>query len=1074
MRCHHKHNRLLSFSSLRDSIPPPVLSKPTPSPVSASPSSKPRRRNTLFLAFRIGCLLILLALCSLSEPTIFKFALRQLLGFEAWRADTKLSIERIDGSIFSPATVYGTRCDFVSRTGAVVHLEIARADVEVDWSQLIQGAFDRWFKRLSLEGVTARVDSSEPNGVPRMESPQPWYRRLKPTSRWFPCPETLSIDDLNIALESGKNSVRIEKSRIFASKLQKGTVFLGHLAVQEPWLERSFRNVTGKTALQDSKFVLADLQLEPGLVIHSLSTQPLELARGRMNVELQATAFDGKLRVEAQTQASQTPRPLEASAQFENISIAKLSHFLRLSDATGGTIKVGNFTFHGSPRRLQKSTAALRLEATNFQWETRQWDSLTLIGSLVDRRLQIAKADLHQGHNRLNLSGELAIPKPGEKWWQNEFTCNIAAKIADLTELSALLLPEFKYTAGKAAIDGSIRGRNKEFAGQLIISGSQLKWRNAPIENLHAALKLDGNECQFTNLEVFNNGDYVRAWGSVNILGERQYRGRLRASIEDLAIYAAILQKPVVPEPLAGKAIVEWSGEGSVKGQNGEFFARLNKVRTLGALASQLHPINVDLQGSYTRAGMQFSHFALSDDESALTANVGVGNSALSLKGIRLTHGDHLALEGDALLPLDVWKAWPNTSLAQLLNTDTVSAVSLKATRLDLKAASQLTGWNFPVAGVLDGSLSVSGPVAALNSAGTLRLAKGRIPLGWSGESLTSVDCTAALKAADLHIESAHAEHRFANLQIDGVVSLKKIQDPHFALHLKSAKAHLPLFGNQTARRGLEEAQIPSIHAAASLISGLDLNLEGSMSAPQLRGAGQLQELDLGPAPNIAALWQPSGSAQLSPPFQPVRAPWNTWTLDIGFKTGSAMPLKSNPGTVLTDVRLKGNGSAPFLVGTVQFRGVNATTAHAPLRIETATLVFPQDTPGNPTLDLVAESQLLTSNFSAYCTGPLSHLIRWFVLPPPLNETLVWQALSGQATGPSAPITAPLASERLELHIPAVHSQDADSSAALDLALPANAQAISVLSWPPIPTPIEPAPLGNSLRNLPPESQPVP
>jgi hypothetical protein len=1074
MRCLHKHNRLLSFSSLRASIPPPVLSKPTPSPVSASPSSQPRRRNPLFLAFRIGCLLILLALCSLSEPTIFRFALKQILGFEAWRADAKLNIERVDGSIFSPATIYGTRCEFTSRTGAVVHLQIARADVEMDWSQLIQGAFDRWFKRLSLEGVTARLDLSEPNTAPRMETPQPWYRRLKPTTHWFPCPETLSMDDLNIAIESGRNSARIEKSRLLVSKLQKGTVFLRRLTVQEPWLERSFRNVTGKTALQDSKFVLADLQLEPGLVIHSLSTQPVELARGQMNLELQAAAFDGKLRVEVQTQAAQTPLPLEASAQFENISIAKLSNFLRLSDATGGTIKVGNFTFHGSPGRLQKSTAALRLEATNFQWETRQWDSLTLIGSLVDRRLQIAKADLHQGHNRLNLSGEVAIPKPGEKWWQNEFTCNIAAKIADLTELSALLLPEFKYTAGTAAIDGSIRGRNKEFAGQLIISGSQLKWRNAPIENLHAALKLDGNECQFTNLEVFNNGDYVRAWGSVNILGERQYRGRLRASIEDLATYAAILQKPVFPEPLAGKALVEWSGEGSAKGQSGEFFARLNKIRTLGALASQLHPINVDLQGTYTRAGMQFSHFALSDDESALTANVGVGNSALSLKGIRLTHGDHLALEGDALLPLDVWKAWPNTSLSQLLNTDTVSAVNLKATRLDLKAASQLTGWNFPIAGVLDGSLSVSGPVPALNSAGTLRLANGRIPLGWSGESLTSVDCSAALKAADLYIESSRAEHRLGDLQIDGVVSFKKIQDPHFELHLKSAKAHLPLFGNQTSLRGLEESRFPSIHTSSSLISSLDLKLEGSMSAPQLQGVGELQELDLGSAPNIAALWQPDGSAQLPPPSAPVRAPWNTWSLDIGFKTGSAMPLKSNPGTVLADVRLKGNGTAPFLVGTVQFRGVNAASSHTPLRIETATLVFPHDTPGNPTLDLAASSQLLTSDFSAYCIGPLSHLIRWFVLPPPLNEALVWQSLSGYAMHPSATLAAPRTPERLRLHTPAAHSQEALPSAALDLALPANAQAISVLSWPPIPTPIEPAPLGNSPRNPPPESQPLP
>ncbi len=1022
---------------------------------------------------RVSCLLIVLALCSLTEPTVFKFALRQLLGFEAWRADANLSIENIDGSIFSPATVYGIRCNFIGRNGAVIHLEIARTDAEMDWSQLIRGAWDRCFRRLSLVGVTAKVNSSENPGAVPVESALAWQRRLKPKDHWMPPPETLSIDDLNIVIESGRNSARIEQSRIFVSKLQKGTVFLRRLNIQEPWLERSFRNVTGKTALQDSKFVLADLQLEPGLVIHSLSTQPLELARGQVNLELQATAFDGKVRVEVHTQASQTPLPLEASAQFENISIAKLSNFLRLSDATGGTIKLGNFTFHGSRRRLQKSTASLRLEATNFQWESRQWDSLTLVGSLVDRRLQIAKADLLQGHNRLNLSGEVALPKPGEKWWQNEFTCNVAAKIGDLTALSALLLPEFKYTAGKAAIDGSIRGRNKEFAGQMIISGSQLKWRNAPIENLHAALKLEGNECQFSNLEIFNNGDYVRGWGSVNIFGERQYRGRLRASIEDLATYAAILQKPVFPEPLAGKALVEWSGEGSAKGQSGEFVAQLNKIRTLGALASQLHPINIDLQGTYTRGGTQFSHFALSDDESALTANVGFGNSALSLKEIRLTHGTHVALQGDALLPLDVWRAWPNTSLAQLLNTDTVSAVNLTATRLDLRAASLLTGWNFPVAGMLDGTLSLSGPVKTLNSAGTLKLTNGRIPLGWSGDSLTSVNCTATLEAAELHIQDARAEHRFGSLQMDGSVSFKKIQDADLALHLTSAKARLPLFGDQTDSQRSVKAISSLRQAEAALTCGLDLKLEGAVSALRLQGDAQLQEVDLGAAPDISALWQPGGAAQLPASSSSLRAPWNSWSLDIGCKTRSGVVLKANPGTLNADVRLKGNGSNPFLVGTLQFQGVNARAAHAPLRVDTATLVFPEDASQSPTLDLVASSQLLTSDFRAYCGGPLSYLIRWFVLPPPLHENLVWQALSGHSTRPDAPLAAPLSAGALAEPIAHVHAMENSANPAMNLELPATAHTISLPSWATIPTPIETAPARNSPQDIAPAPQPT-
>ena len=75
-----------------------------------------------------------------------------------------------------------------------------------------------------------------------------------------------------------------------------------------------------------------------------------------------------------------------------------------------------------------------------------------------------------------------------------------------------------------------------------------------------------------------------------------------------------------------------------------------------------MHPINADFEGTYAAGGMTFSQFALSDDESSFTANVAIGSKILSLQGIRLMNKKALWLEGDALLPLDVWNAWPNTS----------------------------------------------------------------------------------------------------------------------------------------------------------------------------------------------------------------------------------------------------------------------------------------------------------------------------------------------------------------------------------------------------------------------------
>jgi hypothetical protein len=117
------------------------------------------------------------------------------------------------------------------------------------------------------------------------------------------------------------------------------------------------------------------------------------------------------------------------------------------------------------------ATASLRLTAVNFQWESRQWDSLTLGATLMNRHLQIPELQLWQGKNHLALSGDLRLPDAGRAWWQSEFTCNIAAKIETLTELSALLLPEFKYAAGRAT------GELARFVGRTSNSTASSSWR---------------------------------------------------------------------------------------------------------------------------------------------------------------------------------------------------------------------------------------------------------------------------------------------------------------------------------------------------------------------------------------------------------------------------------------------------------------------------------------------------------------------------------------------------------------------------------------------------------------------
>ncbi len=821
----------------------------------AAPQPAKRRLHPVRWLF----ILLLALIGSLTVPEIFQRVLGSVVKIEAWRRGGTVRIDRIDGSLWEPVVFTRSYLHLATGSGAVTRVEIARAEVHFAWKSLFQRNGERLLQRVALRGVVGKVQIP----VDRAPSPGPKapWRSWLPTPSAPVLPASIEAQEIDFIFQSNGDYVRAEDASFAASATESGELSIPRLTISQPWLHRSFRNVRGKAALQDDRLALADVQLEPGVTLRSLTTAAVALARGELDLDADFAAFDGTLGVQAATKPVGRGAAFEASGNFGQINIGKLASFLALSDAAGGVIKDGKFTFRGPPRDLARAQASLRFDAVNFQWETRQWDSLTLGLTLMDRRVNVPQLDLRQGKNELHLSGELALPETGRQWWQGDFTTTVDAKIENLTDLSALLLPEFKYAAGRATIEGSIRGRGEEFNGQLLVSGSKLTWRNAPIDTLHAAVKLNGKEVQVANVELVNGDDYLRGRGLVRFSNPPVYWGELRVVVEDLKTYAAFLQKPVLPEPLAGGAVIDWTGEGSREGNSGKFSARLRKVRTLGAMAQQLHPINADLEATYQSEAMQFSRFTLSDDDSVLTANIAVGGKALHLQDLRFVYRGATQLEGDALLPLDVWQQWPDVSFAQMLTTDVVSHVQLTARSLDLAAAAKLTGWNLPLAGIVEGTLAADGPLKALKLGGALALKQGRVPLDWNGNVLDNASAQFAFHDDTLAIEKFAARHRFGGVELSGTVRFTSLLDPALALTVRSGKAIVPL----------EKGTIANAKLA--------LAIHGPLSAATISG-----EADITPwfheVPPVQFSLAPTPLA-VPPVFKLGELPWSGWRYDL-------------------------------------------------------------------------------------------------------------------------------------------------------------------------------------------------
>ena len=121
----------------------------------ASPA-RPRRRR--FGQLRWLALTFPLGLALLFVPAIFQFVLRDVIIFEAWRHSASIHIGDVRGSLFEPITIANVQWMGHGADGTVTRLEIARAEAEFAWRwrELASGSGKRWFRRLTLDGVTGK------------------------------------------------------------------------------------------------------------------------------------------------------------------------------------------------------------------------------------------------------------------------------------------------------------------------------------------------------------------------------------------------------------------------------------------------------------------------------------------------------------------------------------------------------------------------------------------------------------------------------------------------------------------------------------------------------------------------------------------------------------------------------------------------------------------------------------------------------------------------------------------------------------------------------------------------------
>jgi len=951
----------------------------TPASPSVSPATpvQPRRKRRLL---KVVILLVLL-ISTLLIPPVFRTCVWLVLQEEGVRQGSFVRLGGMRGSVWEPIILERVRWSSEGLRGGALVAEAEWVEVRFKWENLLHRATaSRVCDFLEVKGL--KFEWTQAGKISERSRSQELLSWKLPFA--WPLPNRIIFELTSGLVKSGATQWRFEESSLELSEVAPGELKLGKFGVKAGEWERSFRDLKARTSLQGGRIQLGQLQVMEGVLVDTLLLDLIGEGDGKITAEMHVRAFGGELRVRGAAFPESSEEPLEASGTFSKLGVAPLASFFGVTEAAGGVLEEGKFNFRGSPRALSRGSASLRLEARNFQWESRQWDSLVVGATLMDRRIQVPEFALRQGHNELQLSGDMLLPGGGVSWWKADFGMNVTARIGNLTELSALLLPEFKYTAGALTVDGAVRSQGGVLGGALILTGSKLMWRKAPIEELNAAVKLEGNDIRILSAQLLNRADLVKAKGVVHVGDGWWYDGEFRAAVGNLGNYADLFQPPLAPEPMLGEAHLEWSGKGVSGLHEGRLQGRFEGLRPIKARGSWPHPLRGEFEGKYGKTGVEFETLGIGDDRVSLRGKLVAGLTGARLEGLRFKQGERIAAEGELRIPNAIWAGWPALDWDRIVGPELPVEMRLRLDRLELAELGRLPWIPDGLQGELTGDWETEGVLRDWKGAGRVSLKKG----AWLVENQVVSEIGMDLEWKERRLEASRLGWTGLSGRYEGEGFLEWKEggaEPEWNVHVACAKARWAgllegVFGTASA--------LPSNSGAGIAVEGrADFQLKGPLSQWSFGGDVVLGGVDLGVGPDLRWFWaEPASARQLAVPVGPEFLKRAKLQLKLG-TGGEGILLSNAAGKVLVDLTVGGTIGGPEIKGEVRM-GVQGKVTGVPVEVNPLVLRFSGGN-GEPEVEAHAKGNTGTVSFTARALGPLGKVLREYTADGPLSADVI-------------------------------------------------------------------------------------
>ena len=293
------------------------------------------------------------------------------------------------------------------------------------------------------------------------------------------------------------------------------------------------------------------------------------------------------------------------------------------------------------------------------------------------------------------------------------------------------------------------------------------------------------------------------------------------------------------------------------------------------------------------------------------------------------------------------------------------------------------------VTGTISGDIITKGTFDSPKIQGTLHLEDATLRINPDLPKINNISAELILTQSSATLEFLRGDFAAGPFSATGHFDLTDIKNPGIQFHLTGEK--LLIVRNENLR----------------VRTNVDIHIDGTLSQSHISGTADLidsrfyRTFELKPirlltsrtlhhsSPQLRAA--PQDFSTLPPLFSITKEPLSNWTFNIHIRNATPFLLTGNlaTGSVESDIYLEGTAAEPFITGAIETHNANLYFPFAVLEIQKGTVLFSEENPNTPFLNIHARSRIRDFLVEAYLHGPLSERNLTLRSDPPLDQDAI-------------------------------------------------------------------------------------